>query len=60
MVLQGLRVLDYACEEASEHLQDSLDLWSLLQHEIKVASLRKMPRISPNLSWSFCFSCLLE
>ncbi len=34
--MQGLRILEYACEEASEHPDSPLHLWDILEREIKV------------------------
>ena len=36
MCLQGLRILEYACDHAAEHTVQALDIWVLLEKEVKV------------------------
>jgi hypothetical protein len=37
IVLQGLRILEYACDYAAEHTLQSLSVWKLLEKEIAVS-----------------------
>ena len=36
MCLQGLRILEYACDHAAEHTGQALAIWALLEKEVKV------------------------
>ena len=44
--LQGLRILEYACDHAAEHTGQALDMWALLEKEVNVGS-----RLTCVLSW---------
>jgi hypothetical protein len=36
-VLQGLRILEYACDYAAEHTVQPLSVWKLLEKEVAVS-----------------------
>jgi hypothetical protein len=39
LYLQGLRILEYACDHAAEHTWQVLGMWPLLEKEVKVGEL---------------------